>query len=768
MKKQILIVGIIVLLVAVGLSGCNEQKPIINMEDDSAKLIGTWELEINGTSVAYTNWTFYSNGSLKTIRVETYKMPPSQTISWMNYSITNSQLCTEYEEYGTNYTYEFSENGNKLELRNYSILIFYKEEYNGPKPWSSYMIYWENASNWLSEQNKEISENQKKPSFMSWLTSSMSVSLFGDHPNIGTDLNDEIPPTGNFFLATSEKEAVSIWIAHLLISSEKNYDYVLSNKIFGLVSSHLGVIATINIRMWIQNPSSAPSYATIIGYDPNLDIYHLVDEKNALYKDISNIIVSSLDDNGVTWFYHDLQNLTGLSIRYFGVEGYDKTTFTVISYYVDKSPLLYTGGEDNFMILMYQGYKVDEFGYKIFGSEQEWTIDEINNMSEIERNSIRITGTSYIYKDDYFETMFYKTYIGPYQLDQTSGSKQEYDWQVPCYDMKHFYADYMSDMAVYPYYDTGKAAVVIAKYYEGAYVNGTVSFRGEPVYAEINVLKNLTYSSYRNVSFPIEHDRMTMTDGTFNLIAGAGAWLQIRRNFGQYIAPFAMKNVTFDGEEGSETAPISDDDAMRKGTNYDRVLDITIQPATIQGYVYADNDGDSSFNYSVDKPLKNVNISLYELISESQAQLVDTVGFDGNGSFNASELLPSYYFVRAEKNGFVLNETLISLYENENYYNFSEMKHSSINGKVYYNDENDVVSDANVELVYKRMDINGQNVEEEILANTTTTDSNGRYAFTNLIPGEYELTVTKGDLYRSFVQISLGENETLSQNVSIG
>jgi hypothetical protein len=96
------------------------------------------------------------------------------------------------------------------------------------------------------------------------------------------------------------------------------------------------------------------------------------------------------------------------------------------------------------------------------------------------------------------------------------------------------------------------------------------------------------------------------------------------------------------------------------------------------------------------------------------------------------------------------------------------MIHSAVEGKAYYEDENNTISNANVELVYNR--INAQNisiVEEEILVGTTTTDSNGKYAFTDLMPGEYNLTITKGDVYSSFEQISINENETLSHNVSL-
>ena len=47
MKKQIIIIGIIVLLVTVGLSGCNEANDLNNLTEEEQKFVGTWVYEIN-------------------------------------------------------------------------------------------------------------------------------------------------------------------------------------------------------------------------------------------------------------------------------------------------------------------------------------------------------------------------------------------------------------------------------------------------------------------------------------------------------------------------------------------------------------------------------------------------------------------------------------------------------------------------------------------------------------------------------------------------
>lgn len=628
--------------------------------------------------------------------------------------------------------------------------------------------YWADALTWLSEQDTNIENPAERPAFISWWDYGFYEVALGAHPTVADNFQDGIPTAANFHTSTSEKEAVSVWIIRLLEGNENLNVGSLSEDVIGVLSDHLGKNNSDLIVKWMDNFIS-PSSGTPIGeeYDESSSQqYHVGQQypQNAVYHDIVELLNNTLDEEGVTWLYHDLQNVTGWSIRYYGVEGYDRQIFNIFSFLSDKSLLLVNGVGDDFIDLQYVGYTVDSQGKK--EQDMVWTAKQIKTMDSADRSHIAVTSTQQVYKDPYFETMFYKTYIGPYQYDQTTGDKQEYDYQVPCYDMKHFYAEYLSDMALYPYYDTGKAAVVIAKYYEGAYVNGTATFLGEPFTAGITVMKNLTYSSFRDISYPVEHDRMSLkTDGNFNLIAGADTWLQVVRNFGQYLPPFILKNVTFDGVAGSETAPISDDDAMRQGDNYERTVNITIHPALVQGYIYADSDDSGSFGQSVDAPIKNVNVSLYELLSSTQSRLAGVVADDINGSFNASDLVPSYYFVRAEKNGFIINETLIPLYENENYCNFSEMKHSSITGKVNYSD--DEISDANVELIYKRMTIDGKTVEKEILAGTTTTDGAGKYTFSDLVPGEYNLTVAKGNSYRLIKEITIEEDATMSYNVTL-
>jgi hypothetical protein len=71
MKKHLIVIGMVVLLLAVGLSGCvnqsskndvnEEDKEVVVLLTDEEKIIGMWEVDISGRKYQYT---FCSDGTL--------------------------------------------------------------------------------------------------------------------------------------------------------------------------------------------------------------------------------------------------------------------------------------------------------------------------------------------------------------------------------------------------------------------------------------------------------------------------------------------------------------------------------------------------------------------------------------------------------------------------------------------------------------------------------------------------------------------------------
>lgn len=655
--------------------------------------------------------------------------------------------------------------------------------------------YWTHALTWLNDQDNDTID-VNRPAFTSWWDYGFYEVALGGHPTVADNFQDGIPPAANFHTATSEEEAVSVWIVRLLETNRVKNKEIFSEDVVQILTNYLGENDTYNVSNWMSGFSS-PSYGVPIGaeYDEKTSKEYPVGQQypiNAAYHDIVELLTTNLKDDQITWLYHDLQNVTSWSIRYYGVEGYDKQIFNIFAFLSDKSLLLVNGIGDDFIDLKYNGYEIDRTTGEKIGGDQTWDAKTVIAWSDQERSNKRITGTTQYYKDPYFETIFYKTYIGPSQGE--SGSKQEYDWQIPCIDMKHFYAEYISDFSnpELQYYNTGKAAVVIAKYYEGAYVNGSVYFNGKPIDAEVIVQKNLTYRP--DFEIPIDHDKddVNASNSIFNLIAGAGANLQIRRILGDAVS--IVKNFTFDGVKDSEYAPISDDDAMRRSGNYERLLNISIQPANISGYIFDDKDYDEIFNSSVDQPLNNINIIVTEILSvktqtdpntgQSQQTIEDTgntinVTNGEDGYYNLSGLLPGLYRLQFyDENDYLLDIIDLELNEGNNSYNVKKPKTGNIEGKVFYDenlndnyDNGEEITQAEVK-IYHYDPLTGG----EILEGETTTSSNGNYSFKDLFPGNingkdlniYILRANKLPDYESESAVYPVENQTIIENISIG
>ncbi|UCF12220.1 MAG: hypothetical protein JSW06_09285 [Thermoplasmatales archaeon] len=111
-KKQLVILGIVVLLLAVGLSGCDESnKSLSNVEN---RIIGTWKLDVNSTNVDLELGmyiTFLSNGELIS----------SNGREGGDYEFKEGKLLITlhwYNDWHSSYNYQFSENYTKLYLYN--------------------------------------------------------------------------------------------------------------------------------------------------------------------------------------------------------------------------------------------------------------------------------------------------------------------------------------------------------------------------------------------------------------------------------------------------------------------------------------------------------------------------------------------------------------------------------------------------------------------------------------------------------------------------
>jgi hypothetical protein len=487
--------------------------------------------------------------------------------------------------------------------------------------------------------------------------------------------------------------------------------------------------------------------------------------ENAYYHDIAQLLNDTLTDEQITWLYHDIQQATGYSIRYYGVEGYDEQIFNIFAFLGDKSNVLtalrtagkqFHNPEDDFIQIIYTGYSVNTDGSQ--GPDGQWTAKELNGMPQEQRNRIAVTGTSTINKQEYFNTMFYRTYIGtPPQQDQ-SGAYQTPKQQIPCYAMRHFIPVYVSP---YPYYGQGRSAVVIAKYYEGAFFNGSISCNNTP-------LPYVTVAILDDYGFP--HDNMaTDVNGSFNLLAPGG---NITLLF-TYANEVLLKKITFNNTNSTLYSPVTDAEAMRlNGSRYSRSFNINVSLSTLEGFVYQDNNNNGSYEPAIDTPLSGITIELNDYYFGRPVQPVKT---DPQGRYIFHNLYPSKYNISAVENEYtLLNRESINVEPGNNSYNISKPKLAEVKGVVYTDSNGDKkytpgeeASDVHIQLTYTKLD------DAQKLVTTTTTGNAGTYSFPSLIPGEYTLNATKQNTstgnfdYVTEQTVTLTANKTSWVNISL-
>jgi dolichyl-diphosphooligosaccharide--protein glycosyltransferase len=632
--------------------------------------------------------------------------------------------------------------------------------------------YWVGAYAWLRQQDTNITPDSNKPAFISWWDYGFYESAVGEHPTVADNFQDGIPPAANFHTATSEKEGVAVWIVRLLHANSLANGGHLSPDVESAVKNHITNASNASkVIEWITNPKSSPSYLGPVGaqYDAAVSEKVRVGSQypeNAAYHDVTSLLNASMTDEEITWLYHVVQLTTKKSIRYYGVEGYDEQIFNIFAFLGDKSNSLIalrTPGkkianpEDDFMQVKYTGYALNADNTP--GQNTSWTAGEINNMTTEQRARIQITGTTTIYKQAYFETMFYKTYMGTPPTTDQNGELQTPSQQIPTYGMRHFATEYVSP---YPYYGGGKSAVVIAKYYEGAYLNGTVrNITGTPMpYVHVIVLD----------SFGFPHDNVySDQNGTFSIISPAGNVTVLMTYPGDTLL---LNKFRLNQTSNASYATITDAEAMRTfGTDYQRQFNLSINNSDLNGYIFTDTNKNNTYQPGVDTPLANITVHLDDLFF---GRSIPDVKTDATGHYRFPSIPPSKYNISAIEHGFTLNTKETDVEPNIFWQNLSKPLSGGLKGTVYFDantnnkvDTGETKANANVTLTYTQLSGSRLTVGHQL------TDTTGTYQFPNLAPGNYTLNASIRDTqtgyldYTTLKQITIRANVTSTVNLSI-
>lgn len=662
--------------------------------------------------------------------------------------------------------------------------------------------YWEDAFSWLAEKDKEL-EEENKPAFISWWDYGFYCVAIGKHPTVADNFQSGIEAAGNFHTSENEKEAISVLIVRLAEGDMARNNGKISEGVREIFEKYLGnnstkIIDIFEDPIYHRNTTNS-SYGQIIGETYGGEKYR-VREKNAMYHDATEFLLEHLDEDQIVMLYRDLQLEIGWQIRYYGVEGYDINIFNVFTFLSDKGVFGYETSNDRYYRLYYK----DKYG-------KSHTPEEVQNLSrELSTEDFAELQLTPVIerKDPFYKSMVYRVYLGnlPRNLFDMAANRSisfailpflsdnytdpfgpgNYYYQ-PTAGLKHFVVEYISpfNLTTYLFFHRGDLcfgmpAVVIAKYYEGAILNGTVTCMGQPVKTLYVVVKDdfhqiiqTKLATGRIVNRTIEkipHDAtLTDSEGKFKLIAPAGnITLEIQALSGSY-QRFTLKTITFNSSVDPAFYPISEAEATRRpGINYNRTVNITLQPASLEGIVFDDVNNNGTYDKGIDIPLPDVRIKLRDVINEKEY----TMRTNSRGIYNISNIFPGVYEISAIYQGFEIhNFSSLFLPEGKTFYNITKPQPGTVKGIVFFDandnesyDTGEELANANVELIYTR---------GNFTVDTTLTNESGYYEFDDILPGEYMLraeyinTSTGYPQYSKEITFYLGENETMTQNISM-
>ena len=427
--------------------------------------------------------------------------------------LPNAYMCL-------NYAVPIGGSYDKVEMfgeKNYDAggLVLYKER------------YLTDAFMWLNDQDTEIEDPVDRPGFISWWDYGFYEVAIGAHPTVASNFQDGIPCAANFQISENESEAIAVLIVRLCQADM--VDGYLSDEVQTIFENALGCCGGKgeDLTNIIANPEEyALSYDTYIA--PEYGNKQMkVTLENAMYHDAVDMIVDTLTLEQIVSMYAKVEDATGFSIRYYGVEGYDIQIFNVFNFLSDKGTYGYMTSEDYFFNTVW----VDVNG-------TEYTEEQIESYGRYELEKMNPKPRT-VKKDTFYNTMVYRAY---------KGGK---DIEMPGYGLKHFYPKYISP---YPYPGTQYPAVVILEYYAGAVVSGRV--------AHDNItLGNVAVVVYDELGVP--HDfNVTNIMGEYSVVVPPGN-----------VTLRAIVNETISQDI---TITVTEDEANRIG-EYTKHVDIEIE-----------------------------------------------------------------------------------------------------------------------------------------------------------------------------------------------
>ncbi|MCA1814523.1 MAG: carboxypeptidase regulatory-like domain-containing protein, partial [Halobacteriales archaeon] len=491
--------------------------------------------------------------------------------------------------------------------------------------------YWKNLFEWLQHQDSSLPAEQR-PAFLSWWDYGHWAISLGHHPAVADNFQNGYSFAGHFIVAQNETEAVQLFIA-------REMDRVKAGQL------DQSVITNALQQAGVTDPQAAYASLSTYSYSPAVDLAQAVKALGLIEAQTQNHIRYFAAD--VRLFPYDNPQTPSID---FGSIFYAPVTLS------DHNP-------DDYVEAIIRANVPGQTDPVTHRPKTEFTVAE---WSAIQHNLVlasQIQGQPfqiYKYKEPFFNSMFYRTYIGTpvgfAALPATSCDAPAVSYPVegdslpglpmPGFCLSHFRVVYLEQ------------SVRMLQYYPGATLQGTVNVDGQPmagatviayddaggsIYNQsVGLLTDTFKSSFRVQhgrdlapgDFDVPHDSATTdASGTYRLILPFSTTGQV------HVRAFK------DGVElGNASLAISQAQAEQGFAVPTAQGLIAAQSGSVTGKVYFDRDGNRQLNGTGDRGLSGA-----QLILDHGATNV-TSGSDG--TFTLPRVAPGQHTLAVTLNGY--------------------------------------------------------------------------------------------------------------------
>ena len=550
--------------------------------------------------------------------------------------------------------------------------------------------FWLDGFDWLMEEDKNL-RPEDRPAFVSWWDYGFWCVNLADHPTVADNFQQGYQIAGTLLTAQSEKETIALFAFRILQGDIRKG---MNDGVENALDKYLTNKQKEEIIDIIKQPQD---------YDEKGDDVSYQNTQLRLVRDI----LMELTEDELVWFLHDIQEATGDSIRYFAGD-HRLFPFSAQNTGIFYAPVRLSDQDINdFLQTMY----VTDTGERL-------TREQVEERAQ-ENPDFQIQDFELKYTDKFFDTMFFKTFIGwsGRDIDQedggipgVSGNVGQYR-PMPAWMMKHFKLVYIND------------GVRFIKFYEGAFINGTVrTEKGTPVENAHVTLLGKDYTEYGDYWTP--HDKtITDSNGNYSVLAPFGE-VQVVASYGN-ISSFSRLSNIGTMQLNESYFNITDDQAMRK-RDFEIYRDLIVKPAHVSGTIYWDNDDNDNFDANSDEAIEGLNVEL-----KTKEGKITNSTTDQWGGYNFEDVAPGEYNI-----SFVINDKKIEIK------GFGEAD--------AINPDAELTEDLGISPAKVHGIINHKNGTAFKNANISMTDENGnkfwnisddegRYEISKLLYGEYTI-----------------------------